>query len=103
MGRRICAQPFCSGGVRRIGVNPFVVAFGPFLPARMVHEVSPSLVVKHDDAAEVRVVVAAAVIAFAADAMLVAQHLLKIGSHVQNLALRSSLEAGSTREKKGGE
>jgi hypothetical protein len=44
--------------------------------------------------------------------VLVAQHLLKLGAHlatslarlhVQNLARRSSLEAGSKREKKGGE
>jgi hypothetical protein len=48
-------------------------------------------VVKHVDAAELRVVVAA-VLAFAADAV-----------HVHNLARRSSLEAGSTRQKKGGE
>jgi hypothetical protein len=42
--------------------------------------------------------------------MLVARHLLKLGAHlvtsqvrlhVDNLARRSSLEAGSTREKKG--
>jgi hypothetical protein len=67
-------------------------------------------VVKHVDAFELRVV-AAAVLALAAD-VLVAQHLLKIGAHlvtalarlhVHNLARRSSLEAGSTREKKGGE
>jgi hypothetical protein len=59
-------------------------------------------VVKHVDAVELRVV--------AADAVLVAQHLSKLGAHlitslarlhVQNLARRSSLEAGSTREKKG--
>jgi hypothetical protein len=64
------------------------------------------LVVKHVDAVELRVVVAA-VFAFAADVVLVAQHLLKLGAylitslarlHVQNFALRSSLEAGSTRE-----
>jgi hypothetical protein len=57
-------------------------------------------------------VVVAAVLAVAADAVLVAKHLLKLGAylitalsrlHVQNLARRSSLEAGSTREKKGGE
>jgi hypothetical protein len=48
-------------------------------------------VVKHVDAAELRVVVAA-VHSVAADAV-----------HVHNLARRSSLEAGSTREKKGGE
>jgi hypothetical protein len=62
-------------------------------------------------AVELRVVVAA-VLAVAADAVLVAQHLLKLGAqlvtslarlHVHNLARRSSLEAGSTREKKGGE
>ena len=27
-------------GVRRIGVSPSVAAFGPFFPARMIHEVS---------------------------------------------------------------
>jgi hypothetical protein len=68
-------------------------------------------VVKHADAVELRVVVAA-VLAVAADAMLVAQHLLKLDAHlvtalarlhVLNLARRSSLEAGSTREEKGGE
>jgi hypothetical protein len=48
-------------------------------------------VVKHVDAAELRVVVAA-VLAVAADAV-----------HVHNLARRSSLEAGSTRQRKGGE
>ena len=56
--------------------------------------------------------VAAAVLAVAADAVLVAQHLLTLVAdlvasltrlHVRNLARRSSLEAGSTREKKGGE
>jgi hypothetical protein len=78
----------------------------------MVHEVSPSLVVKHVDAVELRVVVVAEVLAVAADAMFVAKHLLKLGAHlatslarlhVHNLARRSSLEAGSKRDKKGGE
>jgi hypothetical protein len=55
-------------------------------------------------------VVAAKVIAVAANAVLVAQHLLKLGAHlttamarlqVHHLARRSSLEVGSTREKKG--
>jgi hypothetical protein len=68
-------------------------------------------VVKHVFAAESRVVVAA-VLAVAADAVLVAQHLLKLGAylvtalarlHVHNLTRRSSLEAGSKRDKKGGE
>jgi hypothetical protein len=68
-------------------------------------------VVKHVNAAELRVVVAA-VLAVAADVTLVTQHLLKLGAHlvtalarlhVLNLARRSSLEAGSKREKKGGE
>ena len=68
------------------------------------------LVVKHVDAVELRVV-AAEVLTVAADAVLVAQYLLKLGAslvtslarlHVHNLARRSSLEAGSTREKKGG-
>ena len=67
--------------------------------------------VQNADAAKLRVVVAA-VLAVATDAVLVAQHLLKLGAHlvtvlarlhVHNLARRSSLEAGSTREKKGGE
>jgi hypothetical protein len=58
-----------------------------------------------------RVVVAAA-LGVAADAVLIAQHLLKLFAHlatalarlhVHNLARRSSLEAGSTHEKKGGE
>ena len=56
-------------------------------------------------------VVAAAVPAVAADAVLVAKHLLKLGAHlvtalarlhVHNLARRSSLKAGSKREKGGG-
>ena len=64
--------------------------------------------VEHVDAVELRVVVAA-VLAVAADAALVAQHLLKLGAHqatalarlqVQNLARRSSLEVGTTREKR---
>jgi hypothetical protein len=67
-------------------------------------------VVKHVDAVELRVV-AAAVLAVAADAVLVA-HLLKLGAHmatalarlhVQNLARISSLEARSMRDTKGGE
>jgi hypothetical protein len=50
--------------------------------------------------------------AVAADAVLVSQQLLKLDAHlgtslgrlhVHNLARRNSLEAGSTREKKGGE
>jgi hypothetical protein len=48
-------------------------------------------VVKHADAVELRVLVAA-VLAVAADAV-----------HVHDLARRSSLEAGSTRQRKGGE
>jgi hypothetical protein len=68
-------------------------------------------VVKHVDAVELRVAVAA-VLAVAADAVLVAQHLLKLGAHlvtalarlhVHNLTRKSSLEAGSKRENKGGE
>jgi hypothetical protein len=63
------------------------------------------------DAVELRVV-AAVVLAVAADAVLVAQHILKLGAHlvialarlhVHNLTQRSNLEAGSKREKKGGE
>ena len=66
--------------------------------------------VKHVDAAELRVVVAA-VLAVAADAVLVAHHLLTpvaclVASlarlHVHNLARRNCLEAGSTRQRKGG-
>jgi hypothetical protein len=48
-------------------------------------------VVKQVDAAELRVVVAA-ILAVAADAV-----------HVHDLARRRSLEAGSTRQRKGGE
>jgi hypothetical protein len=68
-------------------------------------------VVKHADAVELRVVVAA-VLAVAADAVLVAKHLLKPGAHlvtalarlhVHNFTRRISLEAGSKREKKGEE
>jgi hypothetical protein len=67
-------------------------------------------VVKHIVAAELRVVVAA-VLAVAADAVLFAQHLLKLGAllaialarlHVYNPMRRSSLEAESKREKKDG-
>jgi hypothetical protein len=67
-------------------------------------------VVENVDVVELRVVVAA-VLAAAADAVLVAQHLLKFGAHlataltrlhVHNFARRSSLQAGSTREKKAG-
>jgi hypothetical protein len=63
-------------------------------------------VVKHVDAVELRVVVAE-ILAVAADAVLVAQHVLKLGAHlattlarlhVGNLTRRSSLEAGSKRE-----
>jgi hypothetical protein len=50
-----------------------------------------NLVVKHVDVAELRVVVAA-VLSVAADDV-----------HVHNLARRSSMEAGSTRQRKGGE
>jgi hypothetical protein len=65
-------------------------------------------VVKHVGAVELRVVFAA-VLAAAADAVLVAQNLLELGAHlvtararphVRNLARRSSLEAETTREKK---
>jgi pentose-5-phosphate-3-epimerase len=68
-------------------------------------------VVKHVDVVDLRVVVAA-VLAVAADAALDAHHLLKLDSHlvtaparlhVRSFAQTSSLEAGSTREKKGGE
>jgi hypothetical protein len=68
------------------------------------------LVVKYADATELRVV-AATVLAFTADAVLVAHHLQRPGAHlvttlarlhVKNLARRSRLEARSAREKKGG-
>ena len=58
--------------------------------------------VKHVDAVELRVV-AAAVLVVAADAVLLAKHVLKLGAslvtalarlHVRNLARRSSLETG---------
>jgi hypothetical protein len=63
--------------------------------------------VEHVYDVEMRVVVAK-VLAKAANAVLVAQHLLKLGAHlttalarlqVCNLAQKSSLEAGSMREK----
>jgi hypothetical protein len=68
-------------------------------------------VVKHVDAVEMRVDVAK-VLAAAADAVLVAQHLVKLGAHlitalarlhVSNLTRRSSLQVGSTQKKKGAE
>jgi hypothetical protein len=68
-------------------------------------------VVKQVDAAELRVV-AVAVLAFAADAVLVARHFLKLRAHlltaltrlhVHDFAQIRSLEVGSTREKKDGE
>jgi hypothetical protein len=55
-------------------------------------------------------VVVAKVLAAAANAVVVAQHLIKLGAHlttalarlqVSNLARKSSLEVGSTQEKKG--
>jgi hypothetical protein len=67
--------------------------------------------VKHVDTVELRVVVAV-VFAVAADAVLVAKHFLEVGAHpvtalarlhVRNFARRSSLEAESTRKKKGGD
>jgi hypothetical protein len=57
-------------------------------------------------------VVVAKVLTAAANAVFVAQHLLKLGVHlttvlarlqVRNVARRSSSEVGSTREKKGAE
>jgi hypothetical protein len=66
-------------------------------------------VVELVDDVEMRVVVAK-VLAAAANAVLVAQHHLKLGAHLTtalarlqmyNLARKSSLEVGSTREKKG--
>jgi hypothetical protein len=68
-------------------------------------------VIQHADAVKLRVVVAE-VFAVAADAVLMAQHLLKRSTHlvtaqarlhVHNLARRSSLEAGASGKKKGGE
>jgi hypothetical protein len=104
-------------------LSPFVVVFGPILPTGFPElkswpsgdarraSITPGsrlaargFVVQHVDAVELRVVVAA-VLAVAADAVLVAQHLLKLGAHlvtalarlhVRNLARRSSLEAGRT-------
>ena len=57
----------------------------------MVHTCHPRLRGKSVNAVELRVVVAAA-LAAAADAV-----------HVHDLAQRRSLEAGSTRQRKGGE
>jgi hypothetical protein len=63
------------------------------------------------DDVEMRVVVAK-VLAAAANAVFVAQHLLKLGAHlttalarlqVHNITRKSGLEAGSAREKKGAE
>jgi hypothetical protein len=68
-------------------------------------------VVEHVDDFEMRVVVTK-VLAAAANAVLVAQRLLKLSAHlttslarlqVYNLARRSSIEVGSTREKKSAE
>jgi hypothetical protein len=68
-------------------------------------------VVEHVDDVEMRVVVAK-VLAAAANAVLVAQHLLKLVAHlvtalarlhVHNATRRSSLEMGSTREKESAE
>jgi hypothetical protein len=68
-------------------------------------------VVEHVDDIKMRVVVAK-VLATAANAVLVAQNLLKLGAYlatslarlqVRNLARRSSSEVGSTREKKSAE
>jgi DNA anti-recombination protein RmuC len=54
-------------------------------------------VVKHVDAAELRVVVAA-VLAVATDAVLVAQHLLKLGAHLATaLARLNELNLAPTR------
>jgi hypothetical protein len=67
-------------------------------------------VLKHEDAAEVRIV-AAAILAAAANAVLVAHHLSKLLAnsvtalahlHVRNLPQNNILVAGSTREKRGG-
>jgi uncharacterized membrane protein len=67
-------------------------------------------VVKHIDAVELRVVVAA-VFAFAAYAVLVAQHLLKFGAHlvtalarlhVHNLARRKAWRWGVSEIKRAG-
>jgi hypothetical protein len=68
------------------------------------------IVVKHVHAAELRVVDAASFAVFA-DAVIVARHLPKLGVHpatalarlhLRNLAQRTSLESGSTREKRAG-
>ena len=69
------------------------------------------LVVERVGDVEMRVVVAK-VLTAAANAVVVAQHILKLGAHlttalarlqVYNLARKSSLEVGSAREKKGAE
>jgi hypothetical protein len=137
----VLAATLRAQGSAELVLNPVVVAFGPVFPARMVHEVSRTEVLAErrrahsadhagleveehrawsalaardlllDDVVELRVVVAA-VLAVAADAVLAAQHLLKLVAHLvtalarlhaQNLKRRSSMEAGSAREKKGGE
>jgi hypothetical protein len=68
-------------------------------------------VVEHVDDVEMRVVVAK-VLAAATNAVLAAGNLLKLGAHLvtalgrlhaNNFTRRSSLEVGSTREKKGAE
>ena len=98
-----------GGGSEELVLIPSVVVFGPVLPARMVHgdtrtaPITPgsrskntargtylppeALAVKYIDAAELRVVVVA-VLAVAADAVLVAQHLLKLGAHLATALAR---------------
>ena len=108
-GAARCGLLHFGGASEELVLNPYVVAFGPVLPARMVHEVSRTeelaerrraysidhagleveehrawhvlaargLVVKQVGAVELRVVVAA-VLAVAADAVLVAHRLPKI-------------------------
>ena len=94
-------------------LSSFVVVFSPVFPTRFPGRMRPprskrGLVVEHVDDVEMRVVVAK-VLAAAANAVLVAQHLLKLGAHlttalarlqVYNLSRKSSLEVGSAREKR---
>ena len=124
---------FFEGGSKELVLNPFVVVFDAVCSRgfqderRRAHSADHAgleveelcawyvlaargLVVQQIDAVELRVV-AAAVLAVAADAVLIAKHLLKLGAHVatalarlyvHNLARKSSLEAGSTQVKKAG-
>jgi hypothetical protein len=61
-----------------------------------------SLVVNHVVAAELRVVVAAAVLAVDADAVLVALHLLKLGAHLVTSLARLHAHNLATKQPGGG-